>query len=369
MTQEQLQELIARYLREECTAEEKLRLQQWYEQRFAAEPIAWELRSEADIAQLKARMRADIWERTALSGKAKSLSRRQFVYRVAASIALFCCLSAGLYFILRKDETSLPVASNTNSSGIRLTTATGEQVDVLSAAESTLASYGLQRSEEDGKTLLKVLPGEAKASTAPTLLRTGAREQTVVELLDGSKVWLNATSELRYQRQGTLADLRQVSFSGEAFFEIKKDATQPFQVRVENQVIEVLGTSFNLNSYAGLLECALLEGKVKIGDNTLKPGQLMRISPVEQHIQSFDIDEVTAWKKGYLQFHDAELAGICAKLSKWYQVDIEVGISKPVEPLTGTLSLAASLEDNLEILEKISGIKINREGRTVRINN
>jgi len=368
MTQEQLQELIARYLREECTAEERLRLQKWYEQRTAAEPIVWELHSEADLAQLKARMRADIWERTALAAKPNSLSRRQLVYRVAASIALFCCLSAGLYFILRKDETSVAMASTTGSSGIRLTTATGEQVDVLSAAESTLASYGLQRSEQDGKTLLKVLPGEANASTAPALLRTGAREQTVVELLDGSRVWLNATSELRYQRQGSLADLRQVSFSGEAFFEVKKDA-MPFQVHAEDQVIEVLGTSFNLSSYTGLLECALLEGKVRIGDNTLKPGQLMRISAVEQHIQAFDIEEVTAWKKGYLQFQDAELASICAKLSKWYQVDIQVGISKPLEPLTGTLSLAASLEDNLEILEKISGIKINREGRTVRINN
>src|SRR5690606_18957184 len=149
----------------------------------------------------------------------------------------------------------------------------------------------------------------------------GGQYQTT--LSDGTKVWLNAGSSLRYPLHFP-TDKRVVTLEGEAFFEVSHDTKRPFTVRVADTEIEVLGTQFNVNSYRNVTT-TLVAGSVKIANDTgqqlLKPGQEAR---VEEHItvHAADIDKVTAWKNGYFHFKDDNMMEIMDQLARWYDVDV-----------------------------------------------
>ncbi|WP_143310530.1 FecR family protein [Chitinophaga vietnamensis] len=195
-----------------------------------------------------------------------------------------------------------------------------------------------------------------------TLSLPKASRYTVV-LPDGSKVWLNALSAITFPAAFTSA-ARQVSIRGEAYFEVAKrtfaGARQPFVVQAGAATIQVLGTHFNINAYENepVIKTTLLEGSVQVnvkGKHTLiQPGQQARAT---RHgnlsVVQPDIDEVMAWKKGYLQFDNTPLEEVFRQIARWYDVEVRFAGNAHQGAFHG------KIYPNMQLSEILSGLKAN----------
>ncbi|HEX5025063.1 MAG TPA: FecR domain-containing protein [Agriterribacter sp.] len=193
--------------------------------------------------------------------------------------------------------------------------------------------------------------------------------QYQVVLADGSKVWLNAASSLRYPTSFPGKE-RVVELTGEGYFEVAKNAEQPFHVKVNNMDVQVLGTHFNIMAYHDErnVKTTLLEGSVKIntGNNTalLEPGQQARLQNASLTIAgNVDVEEVVAWKNGYFQFErNANLQQVMRQIARWYDVEITYEGNIPVRSFGGKISRDSNLSEVLKVLQ-LSKIDFTIEGR------
>jgi ferric-dicitrate binding protein FerR (iron transport regulator) len=182
-------------------------------------------------------------------------------------------------------------------------------------------------------------------------------------LADGTEVWLNATSKLRFPFNFT-GDKREVYLEGEAFFNVAKNAAQPFIVHTEKTDIQVLGTTFNVSAYKnGINSTSLVSGAVatKTGTSTvtLKPGQEAILDNNDKvNIRKFDEDEVLAWMRGIYIFHNTSLKEIGSVIDRWYGV--KVVFDSPAiadKRFTGGLEKIHKLDYFLETLKIVGNIE------------
>jgi transmembrane sensor len=210
-----------------------------------------------------------------------------------------------------------------------------------------------------------------------------------VVLPDGSMVWLNAASMLRFSTSFK-ANERKVDLSGEAYFEVAKDRARPFRVHVSAQginsqngaLIEVLGTHFNINAYSdeALLKTTLVEGSVKItpvhssglqtrNSRILAPGQQAQITdrvltPVEMGVETVDVETVLAWKNNMFNFNNADIQAIMRQIARWYDVEVVYEGKIPEKNFSGKINRNSELKTVLKIIEQ-SGIRFHLEGKKV----
>jgi ferric-dicitrate binding protein FerR (iron transport regulator) len=202
-------------------------------------------------------------------------------------------------------------------------------------------------------------------------LKTPRGGQYQVVLPDGTKVWLNAATSLKYPAFFA-ANERKVELNGEAYFEVAKNPKSPFRVIVNGKPgVEVLGTHFNMMAYGDepFMATTLLEGSVKIGSTILKPGQQANVEFAEQKIQvinDIDVNEIIAWKNGKTSFKDASIQTIMRGVSRWYDVDISYEGKIPDKRFKGGLPRDANLSDLLSVLEQ-SGIHFRVEGKKITV--
>lgn len=191
-----------------------------------------------------------------------------------------------------------------------------------------------------------------------TLTTPRARQQQLV-LPDGSQIWLNAESSIRFPTAFT-GKTREVEISGEAYFEINPDKTKPFIVKVQQSSVVVLGTHFNVMAYPNeaFLETTLLEGAVSFRNNNeqmiLKPGQQSRLSQQKQLqlVTHPDIEVIMAWKNGFQSFKKADIGTILRQIKRWYDVDVEYEGNIPPElTFTGEIPREVTLSQLLKALE------------------
>jgi hypothetical protein len=185
----------------------------------------------------------------------------------------------------------------------------------------------------------------------------GSRIVNIV-LADGSRVWLNAGSTLRYPVL-FMGKERKISVTGEAYFEIAHDASKPFIVTNGSLDIRVLGTHFNVNAFeddGNDIKITLLEGSVKIKNGKatglLKPGQQARVNKEIRVVSDVDLDMVMAWKNGYFQFENASLQTVLKQVSRWYGVDVVYEGNNQPRQFVGEMERDLSLLEMLKILEK-----------------
>jgi len=191
-------------------------------------------------------------------------------------------------------------------------------------------------------------------------LTTPKGGQYQVELADGSKVWLNATSSLRFPT-AFVGNERNVELTGEGYFEIAPNATKPFQVKVDDISVRVLGTHFNINSYSDEpdIKTTLLEGRVSVskGDRhiNLSAGQQAIASAGENTIkvsQNHDQDGVVAWKNGYFHFDGANLQELLRQISRWYDVEVEYKGTPENRKFSGEIARTANFDDVIKVLKE-----------------
>lgn len=229
-----------------------------------------------------------------------------------------------------------------------------------------------------GNQLLKQQPGllqyqNKNAVIGFNTLITPPGVQYQVVLPDGSKVWLNAASGLKYPTVFNGKE-RLVELHGQAYFEIAKNADQPFKVKTNNEEILVLGTSFDIMAYANENSSytTLIEGVVKVtADNTtrlLQPGQQATVNNDTKNIgvRQVNIDDVIAWKNGYFSFRNADLPTVMRQLARWYDVEISYQQNIPAGTFSGEIGKSLSLEQALKILEQ-TRVHFRIEGRRIVI--
>lgn len=199
-------------------------------------------------------------------------------------------------------------------------------------------------------------------------------------LPDGSKVWLNASSSLRFPTAFAGAE-RNVELRGEAYFEVEKNERMPFIVTVMNERkyegdagnnmrIQVLGTHFNVMAYEDEPDAVttLLEGSVRVSNNVnnvlLKPGQQALSNKASKlRVSAGDTEGAVAWKNGYFKFSNENIRSIMNKISRWYNVDVEYKGKVPEKNLWGTVSRFEDVSEVLKTLELTGSIHFKLEGR------
>jgi ferric-dicitrate binding protein FerR (iron transport regulator) len=314
-----------------------------------------------------------------ISGKRK----RKWNFRYAAAAIIFCMLSISVYFLFKpKPEYQISKTENVQSDKNKndvgpgtnkaiLTLANGSSIILDSAANGTLTTQGnskiLKLNGMLSYSALKNKPSEVLYNTIST--PRGGQYQLM--LSDGSKVWLNAASSLRFPASFAGKE-RKVELLGEAYFEVAKNAAMPFKVKVNGMEVEVLGTHFNINSYENesTVRTTLLEGSVKINKNNssslLKPGQQAQVNKAGEIkiINNVDVEEAIAWKEGKFQFDRADIHDIMRQLARWYDVDVEYKGSVSSH-FGGTISRDVNLSQVLNMLHLTGEVKFQIEDRKV----
>lgn len=190
-------------------------------------------------------------------------------------------------------------------------------------------------------------------------LETPVGEQFFLTLSDGTKVWLNAGSSIRYPVKFQGAG-REVTVTGEVYFEVKHDDRMPFKVLAEQTVIEDLGTSFVINNYPDEPgeKVTLLEGALRFRSGgqeikELKPGQqvLMNRTTMQVEVTKADVASAIAWKNGLFKFDHADIRTVMRQISRWYNVKVEYQGDVPSKKLTGEFYRSATAQEALQILQ------------------
>jgi len=306
-------------------------------------------------------------------------------YLVAASLIGVAFLGSLLYMRSHHDagmaiDTSAPVASHLKNdvapggNKAVLTLADGSSVMLDKAEKGAIANQGATRvmKTAEGKLAYNILT-ERPTELAYNTLTTPAAGEFEVLLPDGSKVWLNNASSLRYPVAFTGKD-REVELKGEAYFEIARNSSQPFKVRVDDMLVDVLGTSFNISAYQdeSTIKTTLVSGAVRVskGDTRtlLKPSEQVLLNSVGKLsvLKDVDVDGVVAWKSGYFHFERADIKTVMRMLARWYDLDVRYEGPVTDRLFGGDIQRDLNLSQVLEILQK-NQVHFDLDGRKLTV--
>ncbi|TKC09508.1 FecR family protein [Pedobacter frigoris] len=192
-----------------------------------------------------------------------------------------------------------------------------------------------------------------------------------LQLPDGTRVWLNAMSELRFPLKFSDNE-RRIELRGEGYFEVAKDAEHPFKIALNGSEIEVLGTTFNTSCYGNIAKTTLIEGSVKIKNSQkngfLKPGQQGIVQSSGLEISRGDIDKATAWRKGYFYFSNDAIQPVLEEIARWYDLKITYKTKMPSIHIGGSISRKVKLSEVLQMLKDVSNLSFEIDGRNLTVN-
>jgi transmembrane sensor len=303
---------------------------------------------------------------------------------VAAAVIVTAVLGTGAWFLLKKDTPTVATVQPTEhgvladaTPGVykaQLVLDDGSTITLDSAGTGKLAQQGnMQVMNADGQLVYKK-DATAKATALYNTLKTARGQMYPVKLSDGSAVWLNSSSSIRFPVAFTEQE-RRVEITGEAYFEIAHNDKKPFTVSVNGTEVQVVGTVFNINSYndENSMRTTLLKGVVKVKKGgqqvTIKPGEQAQV--VNDNIKvnkDVNTTKEVAWKNGLFYFKNEDLKTIMRQIARWYDVEVvyEGNVSK--EGISGKIYRNANLSEVLKLLNvlevnfKIEGKKLIIKG-------
>lgn len=335
------------------------------------------------------RMKAHI-EQTVNKGRPGDIPRNTWYawQRGVAAAVILVILSLGGYYYMH--ETARPIkpqeqeisadvhpgrnlATLTFADGQTIALSEAQKGIVIGQAISYLDGSAVTNKRENSLAGEKIV--ELKLSTP----RGGTYQLT---LPDGTMVWLNAASTLKYPSR--FDKIRMVELTGEAYFEVSKQSSSlpnsstaaPFLVKTSTQTVQVLGTQFNVMAYSDepSIKTTLVEGKVRIASTgnawlptIMKPGEQAITSGANLNIAAVNIAQYTAWKEGRFYFNKTPLEEVMRQISRWYDIDVVYQQGIPKASFSGKVSRDASLAELLDILQQ-SAINIRLEGRKLVVN-
>ncbi len=310
------------------------------------------------------------------SGKTFSI----FTRAVAAAAVIIIMVGAGLFFFNSKPATApvvkkeqpirvtKPAVPGGNKAILLL--ADGTEMRLDEAENGTLAQQGDTKILNFNGQLAYNTTGNTGEVFYNTVLTPRGGQYQIV-LPDGTKVWLNAASSLKFPT-AFVGDNRSVELTGEGYFEVAKKADMPFIVKANDVKVQVFGTHFNVMAYAeeSTVNTTLLEGSVKVtkGSSTgfLKPGQEAKVDKGGTLKVAYrdNIEDVVAWKDGVFQFNRASIQTVMRQISRWYDVEVVYQGKIPDKEFVGKIPRNAGLRELLRILEA-SNLDFKNEGKRI----
>jgi transmembrane sensor len=302
------------------------------------------------------------------------------IRRIAAWTAAACLLAAvGIKGLVEKTHPPIvqpgvvaandshPVMAGRNTA--TLTLANGKQILLDSAKNGELAREGNTHLVKTADGAIAYMPAEGGDKQTYNMLTTPRSGQYQLRLPDGSRVWLNNVSSLRYPASFQGKE-RTVELTGEAYFEIANDASKPFIVKTGDARVEVLGTSFNIMAYPEEegSQTTVLTGAVEVRtektSTVLKPDQQADVISGGELQVAREIagQDVVSWKNGFFYFGRASFAAVMRQLARWYDVDVVYEGKVPDTEFGGKIDRSLPLNDLLKYLDK-NQIHFRLEGR------
>lgn len=393
-THKDIKYLVEKYVSNNCTKEELSQILKIIESEKNAEELTRVLRehwenpassithSSFDLeAQFTKLMNDAKQEVPVIRMAAYPVKRKRRMYYAAAAVIAVCLISIGAFFLLKPQyETSVSSVKNietdindVNPGGNKavLTLADGSAIILDSNINGTLATQGNIQILKSKGVLSYNNSGKKNVPSLYNTVSTPRGGQYQLILADGTKVWLNAASSLRFPASFPGHE-RRVELTGEAYFEVAKNAAVPFKVQVNGMEVHVLGTHFNINSYddESVVRTTLLEGSVRINKNKnsglLKPGQQAQVGDDGKIrvIDHADLVEAIAWKDGNFQFDKADIHAVMRQIARWYDVDVAYQ-GKIYSHFGGTISRDVKLSQVLNMLELTGEVKFEIKDRSV----
>lgn len=372
-----IEALIIKYLKGELTEEESNLLGTWRQESPENESLFAELTDDIQLTQQfnafleidqekgSRRLRASIGQKE----RPEPLYLRRLYWSVAASVLLLI----GSYWAYRSltnphhsHEVAVAqvadVAAPSTSNAV-LTLANGKRIIIDSAQNGVMARQGQVRlvKSEDGQIAYEVKGTGAKEAPSFNMLENPRGSKIVsIMLSDGTKIWLNSESTLKYPTYFSGKE-RKVEITGEAYLEVAHNAKQPFIVLKENTEVTVLGTRFNINTYEEepSLKITLLEGRISVKHSgrsaLLAPGQQAAISRSEGKINisdDIDTDGVVAWLNGQFVLDGTRLTSLMNQISRWYNVEVVYKTNITNKAFGGIIDRNVPLSRMLEALRE-----------------
>jgi len=359
-----LQQLANKLLKGTITPAEQMEFDEWYTSEMHNDII---IPKEIASSEEEHRNRILLRIHNEIKAAEKTVQPKKLRLSIAVAAAVLLLIGFGGYFLFNKQiryHIALSSLHSVPPGGNKaiLTLANGKQIILTNTKNGMVATQGnmIINKTANGQIVYTVAASSADsaAQLAYNTITTPNGGLYEVVLPDGSKVWLNSASSLKYptvfKGKG-----RDVELTGEAYFEVAKNKNMPFTVHSNGQNVQVLGTHFNINAYADeqSIKTTLLEGSVKISNNTLNPqflhpGQQSTINKGRPEIMITDADtsQAIAWKNGLFYFKDADVASIMRSLARWYNLKVEFDGQIPQRRFSGKIYRNVNAAEVLEII-------------------
>lgn len=303
-------------------------------------------------------------------------------YWAAAALTGACLLAGGWWFREHKAATTAQMvpakahAITPGSNRAMLTLADGSRIPLDSLHNGALGQQGNASISNNGQGLTYHATGSTEAVLYNTVA-TPRGGQYQLTLADGSKVWLNAASSIRFPTAFT-GNERLVEISGEAYFQVAPKASQPFRVSIAGRPdlqVHVLGTSFNVMAYADekAITTTLESGAVQVQHNArtqvLQPGYNASVSPNADQINvaKADLDQALAWKDGKFRFRDTNIQTIMRQVARWYDVEVQYRGDVSDLAFSGLISRRQNAPELLRILEATHSVRFEIANNTITV--
>jgi transmembrane sensor len=382
--------LIEKYNAGTATTEEKLVVNEWYKS-FDDTAVELVVNDKNAKEQLNERMRMRLLDTIENEDRIiETKPRHKWQIPAAAAVLLIFAIT---YLVTNRTTTKgvivrhispKPILKNDVAPGGNkaiLTLADGSSIVLDSASNGTLGQQGnIKIIKLDNGLLAYSVNGKQLTENDEAFYNTISTPrggQYQITLADGTMVWLNAASSIRFPVLFT-GTQRKVEITGEVYFEVAKNKTMPFKVKATSSEIEVLGTHFNVNAYEdeATTKTTLLEGSIKVStasfvSNTqttkfLQPGQQARSSNDGKIniLSNADLEETMAWKNGRFQFKSTDLKSMLRQIARWYDVDVEYRGNVDLH-FTGQLTRNENVSKVFEKLALTNEVHFKIEGRRI----
>jgi transmembrane sensor len=301
-------------------------------------------------------------------------NKQRRIYQLAAAAVILLCIGVGLRYLKGPSGPAALVVMNTGndvppgSTQARLVMANGHTIGLNRDGDSSFTQgKTIQVHQQQGILSFQAKNNTKELPTFNTLITPKGGEYRLV-LDDGTAVWLNAASSIRFPNH-FLGKRRTVQLSGEAYFEVKHNPQQPFIVEVNGTAIQVLGTAFNIKAYhTETTFTTLLNGAVKVANQVLKPGEMAVSEQGYTTLTEADIEQVMAWKNKQIILRDANIRDVMEELSRWYNVDVQYASDfKGATGITIEINRNVTLSKLLEMIMLTKSAKFKTEGNTVTV--
>lgn len=401
-------DLLNRYCSGDCSIAETKLVEAWYTELINTGDLEWE---EGEKESMQNASETWLLQNIADDEMPSSSVRRLRVGNRTwwAAAAILVILTGAGYYLFNKQQAATTVANNEaalkndvapGSNKAVLTLSNGATIVLDDASNGMVAQQGNAKvlKPDDGQLVYTQEENNGNQTLSYNMLATPRSGQYQLVLPDGTKVWLNAESSIRYP-VAFMGNERRVQITGEVYFEVaplrlRSGQKMTFIVEKGDMRVEVLGTHFNVNAYSdeSAIKTTLLEGKVKVvkgqwsmvNDQSTKKDHTIILKPGEQalipaetekakrsgnnriQIHKTDVDDVIAWKNGLFHFENADIKTVMRQLARWYDVEVMYeGASVKNDPLFVEISRNTRLSDVLKVLEESGSAKFSIQGKKI----